>query len=153
MKSLNTTSKLLRLVFTAVFAVTATNCSNENALGPNDANQLRFSEPITLGDLNGQLAETPVRAEIKLLDDGLVAREVEIESPDEMFRDEKLEFAILSVDDAAGTLVVDFADLSIQFDGSTTFEGFDGKTLTRAEFIAFVLRELGADRCFGQLAV
>ncbi len=149
MKNFNTTSKPLWLVFIAVFAVTATNCSNENALGPNDANQLRFSEPIALGDLNGQLAETPVRAEIKLLDDGLVAREVEIESPDEMFRDEKLEFAILSVDDAAGTLVVDFADLSIQFDGSTTFEGFDGKNITRAEFIAFVLRELGDGRRVG----
>ena len=148
MSSNKTTSKHYLLGATISVLVSVA-CSNVDSLGPTDLNQLRFSDPISVGDFANQLGQGPVRAEVKLFDEGLVAREVEVESSDEMTDEEKLEFTVVSIDDAAGTIVVDFADLTIQYDGSTKFEGFDSNDINRADFVALVVQEMSDGRSVG----
>jgi hypothetical protein len=103
----------------------------------------QFSERITLPELRERLLQGPVRLEIEVLPGGLVAREVEIEDPEDLFDDEKVESRIAAIDDAVGAVTLALGGLVVTYTDATRFRD-EGRDLTRAEFVARVRAALDA---------
>lgn len=118
----------LALPFTVLAAALAGCDGGPTAPGANDA--ITFSRQITTAELGESLDSGPRRVEIKVAPDGLEARKVELEEPEELNDEEKVESPVTAVEagGGAGTLTLALGDLRVGFDGTTRFEveGDDG---------------------------
>lgn len=129
-----------------------TACSDGTA--PADTGgSLLFSQEITLPELEQRLLDGPTRVEIELardfFPDRVVAREVEIETPDELNDDEEIEARIadIAVTNGEGTLFLEIPGLTVTFDDVTTrFRSENGSDLTFDEFVTRVESALAMDR-------
>lgn len=119
----------------ATLLLAASGC-NDDSTGPNVPNlpgATRFSEEITVTQLRDALIAGPSRVEIKLVPGSLVAREVELERPEDLFDDEEIESRITAID-PAGTVTLELAGLQVGFNASTRFRAEGSVDLTLAEF-------------------
>lgn len=111
--------------------------------GPGDTPA--FSREIGLSDLESAVTGGEQRLEIKLVPGSLVAREVEIERPEELSDEEKIEAKITDITAAggSGTLTLAIDGLEVQFNSSTEFRSEEG-SLTFDQFVTRVEDALGA---------
>lgn len=145
------TARTRLLIFAPLVAIGigAVACSDAAGPGPNGA--IQFSRDITLPDLEQRLVDGPTRVEIELarefFPDRLVAREVEVETPDELADDEEIEARIadIAVTGGEGTLFLEIPGLTVTFDDVTTrFRSENGRDLTFDEFVTRVQDALAA---------
>lgn len=118
----------------AVLAGLFLGCSDTTAPSL-ESGAIQFSRDITLPELGDALSAGPSRIEIEILaDGGLVAREVELETDDELFDREEIESPVAGVESGAssGTLILALGNLRVDFDETTRFrsEGSDDLTVT-----------------------
>ncbi len=127
----------------------ATSGCNDDATAPNVPNLpggvTRFSEEITVTQLRDALIAGPRRVEIKLVPGSLVAREIELERPEELFDEEEIEGRITAID-PAGSVTLELAGLQVGFTASTRFRAEDSDDLTLAEFVQRVQDDLAAGK-------
>ena len=124
-------------------------CDNSILGGPDVqdlASRAQFSQQISVSALGEMLAEGPTRVEIKLLNGELIAREVEVETPDEISDEEEVASSVtdVQVTDGQGALVLALGGLQIGFDQTTRFRADDDEDLTFDEFVAAVRAQLDA---------
>ncbi len=132
-----------------VFTTTACDTNGVNGPGDGGLTGLAFSRAITISELDSIIGEGPARVEVELRAGELVAREVEIETPDELTDDEKIESRITAIAASNGQGTADLAlagGFTVAFTSSTEFEGKDGEDLTLGEFVTYVEDELAAGR-------
>ncbi len=144
---------LTRLPQVGLVALALTACDSENTpTGPSTPSvpeEVAFSVPISLGDLDSTATSGPTRVEVKLASPRapLLAREVEVEEPDELFDEEKIESTVVAVESAAGSVVLtlELGGLQIEARSATRFrdEG-DGAEMDAATFVARVQAALSA---------
>lgn len=150
--SFTLTSSRVAIASVSAFAVLSfAGCGDGDGLGPDGGPSL--TQEITFEEFQDllNLGET-VRVEIELLSEGpLIAREIEIEEPDEIADEEEIESRIVSLDvpdtDCEGTATLALGGLEIGFSAATTeFEGDDDGDLACEEFVSRVQDELGMER-------
>ncbi len=136
-------AKLLRTHPAAVLAglatlLLATSGCNDDSTGPNVPNlpggTTRFSEEITVTQLRDALIAGPSRVEIELVPGSLVAREIELQRPEELFDEEEIESKITMID-PAGSVTLELAGLQVGFTAGTRFRAEGAGDLTLAEFV------------------
>jgi hypothetical protein len=105
-----------------------------------------LSRDITLDHLGQAIDSTPQRVEINLVEDALVARQVELKTGDELTRDESIRGQVTAVSASgdAGTLTLAIGGLQVGFDAGTAFKSADGAVLTAGDFVAQVQAALDA---------
>ncbi len=133
------------------FALAA--CDDTGSTGPGSGfGQPQFSRDVTFEEFQDILeAEGTIRVEIELLPgQPLVAGEVEIESPDEVADEEKVESRILGLpgSDCAGTgrILLTLEPAEVQFSSATEFEddAADEDDISCEEFVSRVQAALNA---------
>lgn len=133
-------------------------CGDGDATGPAEAGGF-FSEAITFEELESRVAtaeaeDRPSRVEVELRPGNEVAREVELEAPEEVFDDEEIEgraVAVTGVDLCPGgsvTLAVGAFQVEVAFDAGTELEaeGSGSDELSCPEFVSRIQEELAAGR-------
>ena len=142
-----------RLAAAAVITTLITTACDTNGINglPEDEalGSLAFSRAITIPELDSVIDEGPVRVEVELRSGQLIAREVEIETGDELTHDEKIESRITAIAVSSGQGTLDLAlagGFSLDFTSTAEFEGQDGEDLTFDEFVTWVQDELAAGR-------
>jgi RNase P/RNase MRP subunit p29 len=121
-------------------------CDTGTSTGPADAgagNTSTFAAP-QFSDLQDTVTIGPLRLEIRLFREALVAREVEVE--DEADRDEEIEGHVVAIETDA--FVLEPGSIRVQFDGTTRFRFDDDSDEVNAEaFLARVQQRLdGGER-------
>ncbi len=127
-------------------------CDDSESTGPGSGfGQAQFSRDISFEEFENILdAEGTIRVEIELLPGQLVARKVEIESPDEVADEEEVESRILGLpgSDCAGTgrILLTLEPAEVQFGSATEFEddAADEDDITCEEFVSRVQAALNA---------
>jgi hypothetical protein len=106
----------------------------------------RFSEQLSLPELQQSASAAAVRVEVKLrsAEAPLVAREVERADADAVTENEKIESRVTAADDQGLTLAL--GGLRVGFDAATRFRTEGGESLTQAEFLARLQAALTAGR-------
>lgn len=132
----------------SVVALLAAGCG-DGALGPGGdggGSETRFSEEISFPAFEDELSTDRARVEIKLIPGTLVAREVEIEEPEDRADREEIESRVTAIDGAAGFLTLALGNLRVDFGAGTEFRREDDGALTLDEFVAEVEAALAAGR-------
>jgi hypothetical protein len=115
------------------------------ANGPNPAAPA-LSRDITLDHLGQAIDSVPQRVAINLIEDSLVARQVELKTGDELTEDESVRGRVtaVSASGAAGTVTLAIGGLQVGFDAGTAFKSAEGAMLTAGDFVAQVQAALDA---------
>lgn len=130
--------------------------------GPRSTLPAQFSRQISLPDFQNQLITGPTRVEVRLVPGTLVARRVQIQTPDALTRPEEVRSRVsaISATGDQGTVTLELGGLQISFDATTRFRpddgdggaaapmmsDGDGSSTTLADFVARVQAELAAGR-------
>jgi len=133
----------LFVVLTA--AATAAVACSDATTGPTDTAAL--SHEISSGELGQALDTAPARVEIKLERGTLVAREIELKTPDEMTDEEYVRGRVTAVSAGGGTGTLNFeiGDLAVTFTSSARFREDDGGgDLSFDTFVAHIEGALAA---------
>ncbi len=140
--------RFARMAMAVAVTLTTTACDTDGIDGlANDEALagLPFSRAITISELESVIGEGPIRIEVELRAGDLVAREVEIETADELTDDEEIESRIIAISERTIDLAL-ASGFSVDFDASTEFKGRDGEDLTLDQFVTYVQEELAAGR-------
>jgi len=140
-----------RVALAALLALGVAACDDDSSstLGPSTpGTTTSFSREIGFEDFQQRLSGETVRVEIKILPGGLVAREVELEEPEERFDEEEIESPVTAISASAdaATLTLALGDLQVDFDRSSRLEEDDGDDLGFDEFVARIEDALAAGR-------
>jgi hypothetical protein len=106
---------------------------------------VRLSQDLTLEQFGGTLDTARARVEIKLIPGTLIAREVELERPEEMTHQESVRAHVTGISASAGsgTLTLEIGGLEVGFDAATRLRGEDGD-LSFDDFVAEIEAALAA---------
>jgi hypothetical protein len=106
---------------------------------------VQLSQDLTLEQFGGTLDTAEARVEIKLIPGTLIAREVELEQPEEMTHQESIRAHVTGISAAAGsgTLTLEIGGLEVGFDAATRLRGDDGD-LSFDGFVAEIEAALAA---------
>lgn len=124
-------------------------CSDEsNPAGPGTpVDGAAFSVPISVEKLGQQAASGATRLEVKLTSPTapIVAREVEIEEPEEVFDEEKLESRVTAA--SGSSITLELGGLEVAFGTETSFrDERSGTELSQSAFLDFLENALAAGR-------
>lgn len=113
-----------------------------DSTGP-DMSGVQFGEPITLSQLESDIAGT-ARIEIEFTTpDGLVAREIEVEPDD---AEEKIVSRVTAMNAAQGTLTLELGDFVVTYSSSTRFRTPSNSNVSRSSWESAIAAELNAGR-------
>jgi hypothetical protein len=106
---------------------------------------VQLSQDLTLEQFGGTLDTAEARVEIKLIPGTLIAREVELERPEEMTHQESVRAHVTGISASAGngTLTLEIGGLEIGFDAASRLRGEDGD-LSFDAFVAEIEAALAA---------
>jgi hypothetical protein len=106
---------------------------------------VQLSQDLTLEQFGGTLDTVEARVEIKLIPGTLIAREVELERPEEMTHQESVRAHVTAISASAGsgTLTLEIGGLEVGFDAATRLRGEDGD-LSFDDFVAEIDAALAA---------
>jgi hypothetical protein len=109
-----------------VLAALAFAACSDSSTAPVDG--ILLSQDLTLEQFGGALDTAKARVEIKLIPGTLIAREVELERPEEMTHQESIRARVTGVSASAGsgTLTLEIGGLEVGFDAATRLRGDDG---------------------------
>jgi hypothetical protein len=103
---------------------------------------------LTFAEFRAALGAEVQRLEVELIGDSLVAREVELEQPLEVFDEEAIESRIVAIDGEAETVTLALRGLVVGFTANTRFrdqrDGQRGDDLSADAFVARVQAALAA---------
>ncbi len=122
----------------AVLLLATTSCDDNGATGPDDpglpGSGTQFSREITITEFRDALIAGATRVEIELIPGSLIAREIELERPEELFDEEEIESRITAID-PAGSVTLELAGLQVEFTAGTRFRAEDDGDLLLSEFV------------------
>jgi hypothetical protein len=106
-----------------------------------------FSVPISVEQLSQEAASGPTRLEVKLISPTtpLVAREVEVEEPEEVFDEEKIESRVTGV--SGNVITLELGSLTVEVGPGTSFrDERSGTEMSQSTFLAFLEDALAGGR-------
>lgn len=129
---------------TLAAAAAAVAACSDGTTGPGGSAPL--SHEISVDELGQALDTAPARIEVELRPGTLVAREIEIKTPDEMSDEESIRGPVTAVaaSGGGGTLTYGLGGLEVTFSSSARFRDADGSDVTMDEFAAAVQDALAA---------
>jgi hypothetical protein len=132
-----------RLAHTIGFAALALAACSDSPTTP--LGGLQLSRDLTLAELGGALDSGAARVEIKLIPGTLIAREIELERPEEMRDEESVRARVtgIAASGGNGTLTMEIGGLEVGFDAATRLRGTDGD-LSFDAFVAAIEAALAA---------
>ncbi len=151
----------LRALPVALALASALVACDSTTSSPGSTLPAQFSRQISLPEFRSQLVAGPTRVEVRVISGTLVARRVQIATPDALTRLEEVRSRIsaISATGEQGMVTLDLGGLEIAFDASTRFRRDDGDGsehdvtmsddhggTTLADFVARVQANLAAGR-------